>query len=168
MKMGLSFERDLTCGFSWPQRNYPCGFCKKQFKSAQALGGHMNVHRRERAKLRDSTSWESPNLSPNPNPNPNPNPKPRFLPYLSCHSFLASLSSQSSSASIDEEKMLHLKPHSQLDHVSKKMREGDFLGVGKKKSSLKEDGFRVMKKDEKIERLDLGMDLDLELRLGFS
>ena len=166
--MDLSFERDLTCRFSWPHRNYPCGFCKKQFKSAQALGGHMNVHRRERAKLRDSTSWDSPTLTSNPCPSPNPSPKPWFIPYLSCHSSLASLSSQSSSASIDEEKILNLKPHPQFDHASKKMREEDFLGVGKKKSFLKEDESRVLKKEEKIERLDLGMDLDLELRLGFS
>ncbi|KAL2535755.1 transcriptional regulator SUPERMAN-like [Forsythia ovata] len=34
----LSFEKDLTYGFSWPQRNYKCSFCKKEFKSAQALG----------------------------------------------------------------------------------------------------------------------------------
>ncbi|XP_057472829.1 transcriptional regulator SUPERMAN-like [Actinidia eriantha] len=161
--MGLSFERDLTCRFSWPQRNYPCGFCRKQFKSAQALGGHMNVHRRERAKLRDSTSWDSPTLTSSPSPSP----KPRFIPYLSCHSSLASLCSQSSSASIDEEKMLNLKPHPQLDHASKKMIEEDFLGVGKKKSFLKEGESRILKKEEKIERLDLGMDLDLELRLGF-
>lgn len=35
----------------WPPRCYSCSFCKKMFKSAQALGGHMNVHRRDRARL---------------------------------------------------------------------------------------------------------------------
>ncbi|XP_040999724.1 transcriptional regulator SUPERMAN-like [Juglans microcarpa x Juglans regia] len=41
-------------GFSWPPRSYTCSFCKREFKSAQALGGHMNVHRRDRARLRQS------------------------------------------------------------------------------------------------------------------
>jgi hypothetical protein len=44
-------------GVPWPvagQRSsssYICGYCKREFRSAQALGGHMNVHRRERARL---------------------------------------------------------------------------------------------------------------------
>ncbi|XBH58340.1 hypothetical protein VPH35_079793 [Triticum aestivum] len=29
---------------------YGCVFCKRGFTTAQALGGHMNVHRRDRAK----------------------------------------------------------------------------------------------------------------------
>ncbi|EPS64097.1 hypothetical protein M569_10685, partial [Genlisea aurea] len=49
------FEKDKEYGFSWPQRNYKCSFCKKEFKSAQALGGHMNVHRRDRARMRISS-----------------------------------------------------------------------------------------------------------------
>ncbi|XP_047324803.1 probable transcriptional regulator RABBIT EARS [Impatiens glandulifera] len=36
----------------WPPRSYSCGFCTRQFRSAQALGGHMNVHRRDRARLK--------------------------------------------------------------------------------------------------------------------
>ncbi|CAN1131711.1 Transcriptional regulator TAC1 [Linum perenne] len=30
---------------------YVCSFCLRDFSSAQALGGHMNVHRRDRARL---------------------------------------------------------------------------------------------------------------------
>ncbi|KAH9324967.1 hypothetical protein KI387_005145, partial [Taxus chinensis] len=41
---------------SVPPRLYECVFCKGGFTSAQALGGHMNVHRRERARLRQSLS----------------------------------------------------------------------------------------------------------------
>jgi hypothetical protein len=43
-------EDDL--GGAWPPRSYTCAFCRREFKSAQALGGHMNVHRRDRAKMR--------------------------------------------------------------------------------------------------------------------
>ncbi|XP_010524045.1 PREDICTED: transcriptional regulator SUPERMAN [Tarenaya hassleriana] len=65
----------------WPPRNYACSFCRREFKSAQALGGHMNVHRRDRAKLRQLPSWifgSSHLCIPNPNPNPSPSPNTCF------------------------------------------------------------------------------------------
>lgn len=54
---------------SWPLKKYYCTFCKREFKSAQALGGHMNVHRRDRARLRQLHSWllQTPKSNPNPN-----------------------------------------------------------------------------------------------------
>lgn len=39
-------------GCVWPPRSYTCSFCMREFKSAQALGGHMNIHRRDRARLK--------------------------------------------------------------------------------------------------------------------
>ncbi|XP_004489021.1 transcriptional regulator SUPERMAN-like [Cicer arietinum] len=54
---GSSCE-DYMNGFPWPPRSYTCSFCRKEFKSAQALGGHMNVHRRDRARLRQSSPIE--------------------------------------------------------------------------------------------------------------
>ncbi|XP_031110859.1 transcriptional regulator SUPERMAN-like [Ipomoea triloba] len=80
-------DGDLLAGFSWPPRSYTCSFCRRDFRSAQALGGHMNVHRRDRARLRqspprDNNGLHSPllnlNLDPN-NPNPNPNPNPSYI-----------------------------------------------------------------------------------------
>ncbi|KAL3536436.1 hypothetical protein ACH5RR_004897 [Cinchona calisaya] len=44
----------LGGGCIWPPRSYACSFCRREFKSAQALGGHMNVHRRDRARLKQS------------------------------------------------------------------------------------------------------------------
>ncbi|TYH00403.1 hypothetical protein ES288_A10G273600v1 [Gossypium darwinii] len=41
-------------GCIWPPRSYSCSFCNREFRSAQALGGHMNVHRRDRARLKQS------------------------------------------------------------------------------------------------------------------
>ncbi|KAG0472730.1 hypothetical protein HPP92_014156 [Vanilla planifolia] len=38
-------------GATWPPKFYPCNYCGREFRSAQALGGHMNVHRRDRAVL---------------------------------------------------------------------------------------------------------------------
>lgn len=43
-------------GCIWPPRSYTCNFCNREFRSAQALGGHMNVHRRDRARLKQSVS----------------------------------------------------------------------------------------------------------------
>lgn len=102
----LSFEKDRDYGFSWPQRNYRCSFCKKEFKSAQALGGHMNVHRRDRARMRLS----SPNSlldSPNPNPNfPSLSPSAAKVSNTSSHSSFSCVSKPAFPASADQE--LHL------------------------------------------------------------
>jgi hypothetical protein len=38
-------------GTTWPPRSYTCTFCRREFGSAQAVGGHMIVHRRDRARL---------------------------------------------------------------------------------------------------------------------
>ncbi|KAK7245385.1 hypothetical protein RIF29_40225 [Crotalaria pallida] len=81
-----------TWGTSWPTaRNYACSFCKREFRSAQALGGHMNVHRRDRARLRSSLSSlvvNSHHHCPKPNPNPNPSIKPNIpTHHLSLPSF---------------------------------------------------------------------------------
>ncbi|KAJ4979269.1 hypothetical protein NE237_010049 [Protea cynaroides] len=43
-------------GCIWPPRSYSCSFCSREFRSAQALGGHMNVHRRDKARLKQSPS----------------------------------------------------------------------------------------------------------------
>ncbi|KAI3773025.1 hypothetical protein L6452_04222 [Arctium lappa] len=32
------------------ERSYECMYCKHGFTTAQALGGHMNIHRKDRAK----------------------------------------------------------------------------------------------------------------------
>ncbi|KAK9055344.1 hypothetical protein SSX86_026427 [Deinandra increscens subsp. villosa] len=33
-------------------RSYECHFCKRGFTNAQALGGHMNIHRKDKTKLK--------------------------------------------------------------------------------------------------------------------
>ncbi|KAH6766762.1 hypothetical protein C2S52_017745 [Perilla frutescens var. hirtella] len=154
----LSFERDRAFGFSWPQRNYKCSFCKKEFKSAQALGGHMNVHRRDRARMRFSPSWGFSNI---PNPNPNPNPS-------------LSLSSTWSS---QLPSFLPSSPSMQRDEVPSiedlgKKNEGRGLEFS---NFTRRNDARVRKANEFV-RLDLSLglirdtkeDLDLELRLGSS
>ncbi|KAG2391279.1 hypothetical protein LR48_Vigan07g068900 [Vigna angularis] len=48
-----AFAEDAV-GSMWPPRPYSCTFCKREFRSAQALGGHMNIHRRDRARLKQN------------------------------------------------------------------------------------------------------------------
>ncbi|RVW56709.1 Zinc finger protein 10 [Vitis vinifera] len=50
-----AFAKDASQPFGafiWPPRSYSCSFCRREFRTAQALGGHMNVHRRDRARLK--------------------------------------------------------------------------------------------------------------------
>ncbi|XP_059302480.1 transcriptional regulator SUPERMAN-like [Lycium ferocissimum] len=68
-----AFEEDTSnsMGATWPPRSYTCTFCRREFRSAQALGGHMNVHRRDRVRLN-----QTPSLTPNTShtfPNANSN-----------------------------------------------------------------------------------------------
>ena len=44
--------------YPWPPRSYSCSFCRREFRSAQALGGHVNVHRRDRARMKLSSSTQ--------------------------------------------------------------------------------------------------------------
>lgn len=68
---------------SWPHpqarspystTSHVCGYCKREFRSAQGLGGHMNVHRLDRARLiHHQCSSQHHHLAlaaPPPNPNP--------------------------------------------------------------------------------------------------
>lgn len=38
------------------RRSYECTFCRRGFTNAQALGGHMNIHRKDRAKAKQNST----------------------------------------------------------------------------------------------------------------
>ncbi|XP_050220024.1 transcriptional regulator SUPERMAN [Mercurialis annua] len=163
-----SCGEDYVGGFSWPPRSYTCSFCKREFRSAQALGGHMNVHRRDRARLRQSPpplpkdgQCSILNLSMNPNPNVN-------------NSSSAPLSALSSPSFASNPFYEPLSPKTS-DLTKSKTRKscldgGEFDGVSQ------EDGCNKLLKKAEILRLDLEIgllsdskdELDLELRLGHS
>ncbi|XP_052175904.1 zinc finger protein 10-like [Diospyros lotus] len=65
-------------GCIWPPRSYSCSFCRREFRSAQALGGHMNVHRRDRARLKQSPTLNNEIVQPDNHNHHNPilNPCP--------------------------------------------------------------------------------------------
>lgn len=47
---GSQVGQDVKDDATSKQRFYECTFCKRGFTNAQALGGHMNIHRKDRVK----------------------------------------------------------------------------------------------------------------------
>ncbi|XP_050203406.1 zinc finger protein 11 [Mercurialis annua] len=140
-----------SSGFLWPQRNYICSFCKRQFNSAQALGGHMNVHRRDRAMLIQLPSWVFDYPNPNPNniiakshPNPNPNP-----------SFSSSAISSSSSSSFHYSHHSLLSPPPHITSLSSP-------------PSYNHNNNPMIKKYHDLEVLQSNEVISLELEIGFK
>ncbi|KAI5680118.1 hypothetical protein M9H77_01345 [Catharanthus roseus] len=54
-------------------RSYECVFCRRGFNTAQALGGHMNIHRKDRARINKPMATCIPTSSPSPSSNTNIN-----------------------------------------------------------------------------------------------
>ncbi|XP_010918822.1 zinc finger protein 11-like [Elaeis guineensis] len=179
---------DLIGGFLWPPRSYTCSFCKREFRSAQALGGHMNVHRRDRARLRQSPPWDPPlsNHTPNPNPSgtliPNLNVSPpsnasdtrlsprtyRFPSLLSPLNCFSSSSSSTSLAELFSSRGGDLKGMEAVKAL---------FGVEELRDLMKEGTADEFRREGEVVRLDLEIgtrgdseedDLDLELRLGYT
>lgn len=177
----------IGSGLSWPPRSYSCTFCKREFRSAQALGGHMNVHRRDRARLRQSSppsasgaptssDGQYPFLSLNPgnatpgfNPNPNPlssSPSP-FIPTIP----QAPLNVISASSA----PQMHLDTPLLSSRFGRnggtKVVDGDFLhGRGSRVKDLC-PWTKVLMNSKGLIKLGMEVevvkeDLDLELRLG--
>ncbi|GAV81210.1 hypothetical protein CFOL_v3_24669 [Cephalotus follicularis] len=61
------------------RRSYECTFCKRGFTNAQALGGHMNIHRKDRAKDKRQHSGSSISSKPMNEDFMNP----RYIPAIS-------------------------------------------------------------------------------------
>jgi len=168
----LGFE-EHSWGTSWPARNYSCSFCKREFRSAQALGGHMNVHRRDRARLRSSliSSWVNSDQCPNNNNKPNPTPTittPCSSPlYLSLSSPSPSLPHNTS----HDDKKPRLTPPLSLPLLNPQRRE---IMMSKSIKSYEEvKKHNVLMNNEQNITLELGIGLfkhqeeklDLELHL---
>ncbi|KAJ7977277.1 Transcriptional regulator SUPERMAN [Quillaja saponaria] len=184
----FSFEEDqYSCtGISWPARNYACSFCKREFRSAQALGGHMNVHRRDRARLKSilpSCVSVSDCLKPNPNPNPNFHSQSSSSSHLDPKSFpntykhnsplhpcFTSLSVSSISSAYNEENKYiltfsqhqhpNLSSQTSKEYTTNKNMEKIDLEIKEVKGSTfaKKDQHKFLKRENRIS-------LDLELGL---
>lgn len=167
-------DQDYLSGFTWPPRSYTCSFCKREFRSAQALGGHMNVHRRDRARLRQSPPRDNTNNNNiiinnngqfpflNLNTNPNPNFSTPSLPSLVSPPPISS-SSLSSPSEIKKCDSLS-QSSSDLDKRNKCC----FFGLSEHHDK-RQQAHEIVSLDLEIGLVnDSKEDLDLELRLGYS
>ncbi|XP_027342950.1 transcriptional regulator SUPERMAN-like [Abrus precatorius] len=192
---GEYHDQDYMNGFPWPPRSYTCSFCRKEFKSAQALGGHMNVHRRDRARLRQSPPTEGGqshvlNLNLEPNANPNNSTSSLSLPTssspplkpVSCTLPLfvsatpppfsppsASHSSELKRWVVVDGILLNPLSTKNPEPTKSKIAESLSAGIGEYDHAFgREDGCKMLKKGE-ILRMDLEIGLpksyDLDLEL---
>ncbi|XP_020590209.1 transcriptional regulator SUPERMAN-like [Phalaenopsis equestris] len=166
----------LLGGCVWPPRSYSCSFCGREFRSAQALGGHMNVHRRDRARLKQSSMVGEDDIDDRhhinigvPNPSPNPNfgvdvslaqvalfsPPSRKVVndvnYSAIHCLWGEELKLGSKRRLDKEE--------EDKNSNKRMKMNSFLVDEEKLQEYAEDEV-INLSPEKVE------DLDLELRLG--
>ncbi|KAK4273059.1 hypothetical protein QN277_021528 [Acacia crassicarpa] len=185
----VSLEEQYSWGSSWPARNYSCSFCKREFRSAQALGGHMNVHRRDRARLRSGIIppfWlhnSDSSLKPNPITSRPPSNNPTSF---SAHAPSLTLSSSASDDNNKKPPVLVTSSSSKLPLLSPQSREmimnggNTRSGIRSVNEELKKGcaqekglkGFEDIKEDNITLELGLGLlqhpkeQIDLELRLG--
>ncbi|KAE9618398.1 hypothetical protein Lal_00047316 [Lupinus albus] len=182
----FGFE-EHTRGTSWPARNYGCSFCKREFRSAQALGGHMNVHRRDRARLRSSLcSWVSECPKPNPNttkPNNSSSPlsdellncthrSPLYSPYLTLPS--SASGDKKPRLASSSQQLSPLSPQSMEIKMMSKNTTVSAFDIEDLKGCEEEDECRISKNcnehnltlELRIGLLKQEEKLDLELRLG--
>ncbi|KAL6548325.1 hypothetical protein OROGR_008746 [Orobanche gracilis] len=179
-------EGDLmAAGFSWPPRSYICSFCRREFRSAQALGGHMNVHRRDRAILRLSPSTRdynndiiniiggnknaggghfptvNLNLDPNPSLNSNPNLPSRFTKFPRFTSALPPIFGETKRFDVEDAPVPVRNINSGMltaDLIETKGRKGLF-GDEKFDSFGVKKGREIFKKGDQFIRLDLEIGL---------
>ncbi|KAL3812497.1 hypothetical protein ACJIZ3_013765 [Penstemon smallii] len=152
--------------FPWPPRSYSCTFCKREFRSAQALGGHMNVHRRDRARLRHYSPPPPPNSCNNNNnigqfPNTlnlNLDPNPSFNSNPS----LKILSHPQDSVYVEK-----IKPLITTDLMKIKGGKGLF-GVEKIDAFVREKALIGLDLEIGLISQSKDDELDLELRLGYT
>ncbi|EOA28551.1 hypothetical protein CARUB_v10024766mg [Capsella rubella] len=166
----------------WPPKNYTCSFCRREFRSAQALGGHMNVHRRDRAKLRQIPSWlfEPHHHIPIANPNPNfsssttpahlepplTNQRSKTTPFPSARSDLLDSTTSYGGLMVDREKK-------KSNVCSRELKKGVIDACHSVRCEISR-GDLMNQRDDHVMGLELGMSLrnpkqvlDLELRLGY-
>ncbi|CAN8286838.1 unnamed protein product [Cochlearia groenlandica] len=170
----MNHYNDYEAGLiPWPPKNYTCSFCRRDFRSAQALGGHMNVHRRDRAKLRQIPSW----LFESNHHHIVPNPNPKFI--SSSSSSITPYSPLEPSLTNHISNTTPFSSSSRLNILDNTTSYGDLVVETEKNMKNRENNKHgakcdVMNKKDGVVALELEMGsknpkqvLDLELRLGY-
>ncbi|XP_069145155.1 probable transcriptional regulator RABBIT EARS [Solanum lycopersicum] len=149
---------------------YRCSFCKRGFSNAQALGGHMNIHRKDRAKLREISIETSDHIKKFVSPS-----SPDHIQALSSTDELIlqhDISSDDMSNNPSKRPCVTLEEqhhnHNHHHHISKEKDENHELIIGG--DVLQLPLFVDSPSKEEINKgMQLSVDdskLDLELRLG--
>lgn len=147
-------------------RSYECEYCKRGFTTAQALGGHMNIHRKDRAMKRPSSV---PSVSSRPDES-YANLKP-YLPiqsysqHHSTHSEVLHVNYQGSFPSSTDLRPPH-KQHSDEFSVQYPWRPNRFEEDEKRTQSMQVGPAHAHEDGEKRDSGRKEDQVDLELRLG--
>ncbi|KAJ4969569.1 hypothetical protein NE237_016270 [Protea cynaroides] len=136
-------------------RSYGCVFCKRGFTTAQALGGHMNIHRRDRAKTKQT---EAPSASTLPYSSTISSHPPPYSPTLEARRSYQQTYFPSSTSSPRYPHAYHAnEPHIQRPHPSEDWSTALSLQIGPTQIEQSEREKKQKKEEDQ---------LDLELRLG--
>ncbi|KAK7261516.1 hypothetical protein RIF29_27830 [Crotalaria pallida] len=135
-------------------RSYECNFCKRGFSNAQALGGHMNIHRKDKAKLKQ-TSNSSNQAQPSSLDNINLHKVPPLMP------FNVSSKDDADDSSRDETHVVPIKQLPLFDDSPRITSETHKPQSQALEEITHESGIRVFPSSQ-----GSSLELDLELRLG--
>ncbi|KAJ8747150.1 hypothetical protein K2173_001707 [Erythroxylum novogranatense] len=146
-------KSEFVWSSSHVSKSYTCAFCRRGFSNAQALGGHMNIHRRDRAKLREASNENLLSLDISRSKNP---------PDVSEEKNLGFAESSQEKGHISKKPEVSLSAE---DDATKRNKGGEELQqlrlfLDRKKTDGNEETINLGRASSKEE------EVDLELRLG--
>ncbi|MCE3050614.1 hypothetical protein HAX54_047671 [Datura stramonium] len=162
-KYQITWSSNELQGISHVNKCYRCSFCKRGFSNAQALGGHMNIHRKDRAKLREISIENSDVIKKSVSSSPDHIPEPSSDELLQQEVSSDDMSSPSKRPCVspDEDHHHHHHPISkEKDENHELIIEGDLLQLPLFVDSPSKEGNKGMQLSVE------NSELDLELRLG--
>lgn len=139
-------------------RSYTCTFCYRGFSNAQALGGHMNIHRKERAELKQAADENAPPLDIAINPTDH---EPQSLE----EKFLFQLDS-SEENSCTPERPDDTRGKVGVEELQQLSLFVETPSAGDDKMAIDCDGCNEKKEMQLSHALPQTAEVDLELRLG--
>ncbi|CAN4116057.1 unnamed protein product [Withania somnifera] len=162
-KYQMTWSFDELLGIS-QVKFYKCSFCKKGFSNAQALGGHMNIHRKDRAKLRE-ISIDNSEKPVSPSLDISISSKNDLLQQ---EVFSDDTSSHSKRPCVTLEEQHHHPISKEKDENHEVIIGGDLLQLPLFVDSPSNDVINCVETQERNKGMQLSVDseLDLELRLG--
>lgn len=153
-------------------KSYKCSFCKRDFSNAQALGGHMNIHRKDRAKLRE-ISIETSDIQKHVSPFlPDHVQAPSNIDESILQQDISSddMSSPSKRPCVTLEEQEQHQHHHSISKGKDENHEGDLLQLPLFVDSPSKEEINCVETQEGNNKdMELSVDdskLDLELRLG--